>query len=136
MLLLGEDRGELGAEPLDHGAPQQELLVLHGQAGQHLLAEVRRDCPIGAGEVSDAVPRPLPPQEERSESQSGSPPFGAFDQRARVGRADGHGMRGEQCRRLVVGERQVTGPDLGEVLGHPETVERELRIRSGQHHEA
>ena len=46
-----------------------------------------------------------------------------------------HPVQIEQCRRLLLGEGEVTGADLGELAADPQSMQPQGRVGSAEHHQ-
>ena len=115
---------------------QQEGAQLLLLAVQHLLGQVVQDIAVAAAEGRHE-PREirLPPQRKGGQLQAGHPAFGAGRQRRhRRGGQVSTSRFTEQRRRLLCGEPQVGGAQLGELPAGPQPRQRQRRVGpAGQH---
>ena len=117
------------AHPLQHRGPGQEGPLPRGDPGQELRLHVLADEPVIPGDGDRRGPgRAAFPQAQRREIQPDRPSLGPPVQFRHLIGVQRHLRRAEQRGRLVAGQRQVSGADLGDpALGaQPRDPQRRL----------
>lgn len=129
----GEVVCERPAHALEDGRPQQQLAHLGRLALEHLSHEVAGDSPLAAGELGDealGVGRPC--ERDRGEPQAGGPALGPLVQQRHAGVRELDAGGAEELARLLHGEAQIVGPQLGQLAGQAEPVKAELWLLAGR----
>jgi hypothetical protein len=126
VALSGQRVRQLTADGRHQARLQQESPGPPGVARDHLPQEVVGHGPVGPTEV----PRPgtWPPQEHGGEPQAGGPTFSSVEKLCHLTRMDGDAVPREELARLPCGEREVIGPNLGEVAADPQPVQHRRRL--------
>ena len=73
---------------------------------------------------------------DHRQAQAGRPPFGALVQRGHPGLGQADPGPSEQFARLALGEAEIAGPNLGDLVGEPELVQPDRRIPARRQHHA
>src|SRR4051794_13282742 len=129
--------GELTAHPVDERGSQEHALNVARLTFEHLGHEVLPDRPVGAGELGhEALGIRMAAEGDHGKAQAGRPAFGALVQRDRPGVGQADARRGQQLARLALGEPEIAGPDLGDLVGKSEPVQPDRRIPARRQHEA
>ena len=107
---------ELAVEPREHRQRQRSFALVVGQAVEDLGDEVVGEQAVGAGQGrGHAVGLGLLGQREEHEVETDRPALGPLVQRHRGAVVEAQPAEGAgRLHRLVVGEPQVLGPDLGQ----------------------
>ncbi len=135
----GQVLGQSGVDPLHDAGLQEETAQVIREAVEHLGDQVVGDGPAVAGEVRHR-PGPLRVigtalQGQGSQSQSDRPALGALHQPLDLGVVEGQPVLAQQGDRLVAGEREVGVPDLAQATAHPQPVQRQRRVGTGDQHQ-
>jgi hypothetical protein len=136
VVLSGDRVGQPGTGPLTDARLQQELPLLRRPFGQDLVGQVVVDAADVTGEVGDRSPTVAAGDEAGSEIQAGSPPFGSLEQQAHLRRGETESMPLTQSGCFRCGERQVLGPDLGDLPGRAEALQRQRRLHAADEDDA
>jgi hypothetical protein len=133
----GDRIAQRTAQPRQHRRLQQELAHLRWLTLQHLLGEVVQDVPVAAGERRHEPGRiGAATQRQRGQLQPGDPPFGASRQRRQAGRRQLQpGGLPQQGGRLVGGEAQVGGAQLGQLPASAHPGQRQGGVGASGHHQ-
>ena len=75
-------------------------------------------------------------ERDHRQAQASRPTFRALVQRGHPGVGQADPGRGKQLARLALGEPQIAGPDLGDLVGKPELVQPDRRIPARRQHHA
>ena len=127
--------GELTVEPLDQRGPQQQAPNLARLGLEHLGHQVFPDCPISAGELGhEPLGIRMTAERDHRQTQAGRPALRAPVQRGRARVGQGDLGRRKQFARLALGEPEVAGPQLANLIGKPELVKPDRRIPAGRQH--
>jgi hypothetical protein len=133
----GDRVAQRPGEPVQHRGLQQEPAERLGLAVQHLLGQVVQHVPVAARERGHEPGRVgMSLQRQPGKLQAGDPPF-------RAGRQGGHAAGGEvepgglvqQRGRLLLGEAQVGGAQLGELPAGAQPGQRQRRVGAAGHHQ-
>ncbi len=132
----GQRVGELRADRVRNGRTEQELAQAVGLPVEDLVQQVVRDGPIVARETAqEAGAIRLRGERERGEADPGGPALGAIAQRLDIALGQIGRERLERLAALVHGERELGGPDLGEVVRQAQALQAQARVRPCREHQ-
>ena len=136
LVPAGQLRRDPGADPVHDAGLQQQVPDLGGLVIQRLLHQVPGDRAVLRGQLLDELPRiTMITQRQRRQPQPRRPPLIDPGQQLQRGRRQRDPVLGHQLARLGHAERQLPGPDLGQLPGQPVPVQRQHRIRPRAHHQ-
>jgi hypothetical protein len=132
----GQQVGERAVDPLEHRGAQQQPPDFLGLVLENLGQQVLGHSALGTGELGGEPLRiGMPGQQQRGQPQPRRPPFGPLVQQRprRIGHLDSG--RRKQSARLVEGEAQSIGADLGQPALQAQAVRPQPQIMSGGENE-
>ncbi len=134
----GDGVAQLSRQPLQHRCLQQEPAHLVLLAVQHLPGQVVQDVTVAAAKRGHEPGHVgLTAHRQGGQLQAGHPPLRPGGQRrhGRAGQVSANRFA-QQRRRLVCGEAQLSGPQLGQLPASPQPRQRQRRVAAAGQHEA
>ena len=137
----GDGVTQRAAEPLEHRGLKQERAYLFTLVLEDLFGQEVQDVAVAAGERGrEPGGIGLPAQRQGRQLQPGGPPLGAGGQRRHRRFRQAHAGHGhplpEQRRRLVRGESQLRGAQLGQLPAAPQPGQHQRRVAAAGQHQA
>jgi hypothetical protein len=132
----GDGVAQRSRQPLQDRRLQQKAADLIRLALQHFLGQIVKDVAVAAREGRHEPGHiGVLPKRQAGQLQPGHPPLGAGRQRRHSGlRQGGPGRLAQQRRRLLDGEAQLGGAQLGQLPAPPQPRQPQRRVSpAGQH---
>ena len=106
-------------------------------AFEHLGHQILPDRPVRARELRhETLWVRVTAERDRRQTQASRPPFRAPVQRGRPGVGQTDPRCSKQLARLALGEPEIAGPQLSELVGKPKLVQPDRRIPARRQHHA
>ena len=136
LLVAGQLAGGLGADLLQDAGVQQDIAD-RGRLGiEDLRHQVAGQGAVVGDQLGNELVRAgMGRHRDRGQPQARSPALGPPGQGLQRVRRQRDAVPGQQLPGFGGGERQVAGPDLGQLPGQPVTVHRQRRVHPCGHHQ-
>ncbi len=136
LLIAGQvDRG-IGADVVQDAGAQQDLANLRWLNVEHFVNQVADQGATFGHQFLDELARVgMGGQGKGGEAQARRPALGALGQALQQIRRQRAAVLGQQQTRFGDAERDVAGPDLGQLPGQPVAVQRKQRVHARGDHE-
>ena len=129
LLVAGQFAGGLGADLLQDGRAQQDVPDLRRLGVENLRHQVAGQGAVVGDQLGDELVRVgMSAHRDRGQAQAGRPALGPPGQALQRVRRQRDAVPGQQQAGFGDGERQVAGPDLGQLAGQPVAVQRQQRV--------
>ena len=135
-LVAGQFAGGLSADLLQDGRAQQDVPDLRRLGVEDLRHQVAGQGAVVCDQLRGELVRAgMSAHGDRGQAQAGRPALGPPGQALQRVRRQRDAVPGQQQAGFGDGERQVAGPDLGQLAGQPVAVQRQ-RVQPRGHHQA
>ena len=135
-LVAGQFAGGLGADVLQDAGAQQDVPDLGRLGAEDLLNQVAGHGAVVGDQLRGELVRVgMSAHGDRGQAQAGRPALGPPGQALQRVRRQRDAVPGQELPGFGDGERQVAGPDLGQLAGQPVAVQRQ-RVHPRGHQQA
>lgn len=134
--VTGQLPGQVSADPVEDAGLHQQVAGADRLAVEHLVHQVAEDRAVFGAELLHELFRVgMAAHRQGRQPEPRGPALVPLGERRQRGRRQADAVQPEQQSRFGGGEGEIAGPDLGQVPGQPEPVQRQQRVHPGRDHQ-